>query len=120
MGAVQATHYCGGEPVKSEWSLLAVDVDCGMNEQTECPTNTQQQRYQPEPCCEDHYQRFQVDEASIAPSLSVAQLLVLPLAAPVVLRSHSLKLFALFPLSTYPLPPPLGASRLLLYQTFRI
>lgn len=59
-----ATHYCGGEAVESKLMLVKHALDCGMSDMEEaCEAKMPYgQQLSPEPCCQNEFQTFQVDD----------------------------------------------------------
>lgn len=59
------THYCGGEAVKTEISLLNEDLDCGMEslDKGECLQEDSSEflKISPKPCCEDQHESIMMD-----------------------------------------------------------
>jgi len=59
MGFTVSSHICGGKKVKTELSIGATDVSCGMEKNTNNCTSNKQMKSN---CCKDEYQLIQNDE----------------------------------------------------------
>lgn len=73
-GYTMTTHYCGGEAVESKLMLVKHGIDCGMTDmEQECEEEIHfGQQFSPEPCCQNEYQTFQVDDTFKTPVLQAA------------------------------------------------
>ena len=68
MGFTLSSHYCGGKKVKTVLSVVNADVSCGMEEKKgDCTTGEQMNSA----CCQDEFQKIQMDEESIQPLTGV-------------------------------------------------
>lgn len=62
-GITIATHFCAGHAVKSKVQLGHTDLDCGMNMDSECPSdNSSDYILKSDNCCENHFQSIEADE----------------------------------------------------------
>lgn len=73
-GFTMATHYCGGEAVESKLMLVKHALDCGMSGMKEaCEAEMPHgQQLSPEPCCQNEFQTFQVDDTFKIPAIEAA------------------------------------------------
>lgn len=64
IGFSMNTHFCGGEAVKTSFSLGIQNPDCGMENRDEgCESNSHAEKQnKPSPCCENQHQMLQLDE----------------------------------------------------------
>ncbi len=62
-GFAVATHYCGGQAVKSSIVLGNAWIDCGMKMEKECAnTETKGVQITKTPCCQNEYQSLDVED----------------------------------------------------------
>jgi hypothetical protein len=124
VGYALNTHYCGGEAMKTSFTLAASELSCGMmdEETTNCEEKDQEQSsFQEKPCCENKHQLFQseneykkpVEAQNFTPDFAIAFLLV------------SNNLLATTPINEQLFvptksPPLLDRDRQVLFQTFLI
>lgn len=66
-GVAMATHYCGGQAVKSAFMLGHSSLDCGMkNMDTPCEKDADAEpQVRREKCCENHYLSIDTDDIII-------------------------------------------------------
>lgn len=72
IGFAMNTHFCGGEAVKTTFSLGLGNPDCGMEDVYKDCENlpSEQEQVSPKPCCENQHQVLQTDDIAKTQQIS--------------------------------------------------
>lgn len=122
MGFAVATHYCGGQAVKSKLVLGNGTIDCGMKDTgNRCESHAEKSTINKKSCCENHYLSAGADE-NLKPSIEEIKI-----NANFVYAFTYILIQLLYPESeqdiafnNYSPPPPRNRDVSVLFQTFLI
>jgi len=122
VGFSMNTHFCGGEAVKSTFTLGLHNPDCGMAMmEMECEkVPSKEDQLTKKPCCENHHQLLQLDENADIQAFSIEVNSVFFVAfidafvQPVLFADQSLVHTSYYP------PPAPDKDIQVLFQTFLI
>ncbi len=123
-GFAVITHFCGGEAVKSKWSIIDRDLTCGMtqvsNNENKASCENNDHELSASDCCSNSIHSLDCDDEIRPFNLLVKVLPIYPALSENHITFHFVQSMVLFQDHLINAPPLLNQNYTILFQSFLI